>query len=901
MVFIPLRAKLYRPPIVSTVMPRPRLLQHLQRGLTGKVTLVSAPAGFGKSTLVSAWLDQLTAPPPDPTASPAYMASWLSLDESDNQLPRFVHYVVAAIEECVPQSCRTVAELLQDKPEGTVEALADTLVVALNRLSTPLVLVLDDLHLVNATAVFAFLARLVRHAPPQFHLVVITRVDPPLPLNRWRARGDLNELRLHDLCFDLTETTAFLRMSLAEPMAPDLIAQLHHLTEGWVVGLRMAVLAMRDERDYAAFVTGFAANSNRYIIDYLMDDVLDQQPPSVQQFLICTSILTRFCAALCASVVEVDEATAQQHISHIEHANLFLIELTFPVQWYRYHHQFQSMLLSRLHERYEPQAIAALHRLAAAWLAAHGQVDEALRHLMAIDDMDGAARLVEEHRVAALNEQNFHELEAWLAFLPERIVNQRPQLLISQAWVQHYRIENAQCLATTQRAADLLCEQDVTVPEAIKQAIQAEILVLYTSLGTPLDQGETHALIQRAWAQIRPNLPFTHSNVVAWLIALSQRLGMSKFSLEIGLTAYEEATDWPHSAKCRLLYACGVVYWYECKPVQAERTFQQGLLLARQHHVQVAEVLCQFGLAMIASARNQKELAETLHLAVVNAAHTQTGLRTVLSAYSLIRIYAERGRLEAAHHQVDRLKESVAFLARPFLIDQVAALEAYLCLLDGRLSSALRWAFGASHNELYSAEDRIPVIRVRILLAEGSPVSLEAADQILQALTRRHEAEYCGPLLLETHILQALVYEALGEREAALDELGQAVQIAVTNGCVGPLIDEGQLLKQLLYELGKRPEHTYYVQLLLVAFPADHSLAAEARVQPLPEPLTDRELDVLLLLASRFSNKEIAQQLIVSPHTVRNHMSNIFGKLQVENRFEAVKRASALGLLSAPN
>ncbi|HMN28109.1 MAG TPA: hypothetical protein PKE45_08135, partial [Caldilineaceae bacterium] len=228
-----------------------------------------------------------------------------------------------------------------------------------------LVLVLDDLHLINDAAVYLFLTRLIQHAPAQFHLVLITRVDPPLPLSRWRAQGRMNELRHHDLGFNLDETDAFLQANLAMVPAAAIVTTLHECTEGWVVGLRLASLALRNESNYSAVVAGFAANSNRYVIDYLMDDVLDHQPAGVQQFLICTAILNRFCPALCAAVLESDEAEAQQHINHVTRANLFLIELSAPAYWYRYHHQFQNMLLSKLHERYSEQAIALMHRQAA--------------------------------------------------------------------------------------------------------------------------------------------------------------------------------------------------------------------------------------------------------------------------------------------------------------------------------------------------------------------------------------------------------------------------------------------------------------------------------------------------------------------------------------------------------
>jgi LuxR family maltose regulon positive regulatory protein len=901
MSFASLQAKLHRTAPTPSVIARPYLLRQLNEGLAHKVTLVSAPAGFGKSTLVSAWIDTLVTAKPTPTAPPMVKASWLNLDEADNQLPHFLNYLVAAIHESFPHSCEAVTHLLQEKPLPTVEALADTLAGGLTTLSGKFVLVLDDLHVVDDPAIYAFLTRLVQRAPPHFHLVLITRVDPPLPLNRWRARGEINEFRLYDLCFTVEETTTFLCSHLDSPPTTEVVAKLHELTEGWVVGLRLVALALRGESDYGAFVASFEANSNRYIVDYLVDDVLDDQPPAVQEFLICTAILKRFNAGLCAAVVEIDKNTAQQHISHIERENLFLVELGAEGGWYRYHHQFQNMLLSRLHERYDQQAIAALHRQAAGWLAARGQVSEALRHLTAIPDLAAAADLIERERNAALNEQRFSELEEWLAVIPERLLSQRPHLLITLAWVQHHRLENVRCIVTVQRAADRLHEEALSITAIERYLLEAEILAIYLSLDCELDQAETLPLIRLVWAQIKDVVALTHSNVVAWLILISQRLGDLDLAVEIAHTASEAAVEWPQTARCRLLYTSGVVYWYDCKPAQAERIFQKGLQLARQHSLPLSAALCQFGLAAIASAHNQQQLAETLHLAVVNAGYFQSGLRTVLSIYHLIRIYAGQGQPEKALGLVERLKAHATLLGRPYLQEQVAALAAYLSLQCGDLDVALRWALAKSPNGLYNSEDRIPVIRAQILLAEGSSSSLAAAHETLQELAHRHQSEHCGPLLTEVLILQALVWSKMGEVESALDALGRAVQLAVPNGLFGPFVEERSSLERLLHLLGKRPEHAPLVQLMQAAFPSDRTPPVTVATHEMPESLTERELDILHLLAARLSNKEIAQQLIVSPHTVRNHTVNIFGKLQVENRMQAVERARSLGLLPDVN
>jgi LuxR family maltose regulon positive regulatory protein len=892
-----LRAKLQRPVTPATVVPRPALLRRLERGLPGKVTLVSAPTGFGKSTIVSGWLDRIESEAATPDGAERLKTCWLSLEEVDNQLPHFVRYLAAAIEAIYPQSCAALLELLHDKEAATIETLADVLANALTLLPGRLVVVLDDLHRIDDPAVYAFLTRLIQHTSNRLHLVLVTRVDPPLPLNRWRAAGQLNELRHRDLNFTLAETTTFLQNNLEWLPDDATIASLHERTEGWVVGLRLVMLALRNQSDYARFAANVTAANSRYIADYLVDEVLEQQPGATQTFLICTAILTRFCAELGAAVVEIDVASAQQQIDAVARANLFLISLSSPPRWYRYHHQFQSMLLSRLHERYSPQAIAVLHRQAAEWLAAHGQVGEALRHLTTIADFEAVADLIASQRVAALNEHRFHELEEWLALLPPHLLSQDPTLLLGLAWVQDHRLEFSQCLTTVQRAEERLHEQSTTLPVVTQKLLQAEIVALRTSVDESLGEDRALALIQGAWTELRPYLTYTHCIAVVWLSHSCYRLGGGERAGEILLTAFEMTGEWPPMARSRLLYSAGILYWYNCNLARAERLFQQGLELARRHDLHLAATLCHFGLGVVASSCNQHELAETYHLAVVKEPHYQNGLRAVLSAYCLIGIYAQRGEPGEGRRLVDQLKAHAAMLGRPYLINQVGALEAYADLCFGEQAAPLRWALAGSHGAIYSSADRIPLIRAQVLLAEGSPASLELAGQLLAALSGRHQSERAWIFWIDTTVLQALVWAKLGQVELALALLGRAVQRGVPNGVVKSFFAAGPALEPLLYELRKQPEYAQQVQLLGAALPSRRTARIAAASPALPEPLTERERDILQLLAARLSNSEIAQQLIVSVHTVRNHTANLYSKLGVASRREAVAKAYDLGLL----
>lgn len=907
-----IRSKLHRPSLAFGTVPRPNLIQHLHKGLNARITLVSAPAGFGKSTIIGTWLDYIEALPQQ---SLEIRSSWLSLEEGDNQLLRFMRYFVGAIEEKYPQSCDSVVSLIYDKPPATIEALTDVLTDAISQLPGRLVLVLDDLHLIKDEAIYAFLTRLIQYTYRNLHLVLITRVDPPLPLSRWRAQGQLSELRLHDLSFTIEETTAFFDSQLDHLPTEQMIEILHERTEGWVVGLRLVAMALQGSSDYSALIVGFQANSNRYIIDYLMDDVLDQQSPSLQQFLISTSILNRFSPSLCAAVAEISETVAQQHINFLARANLFLINLSSPTQWYRYHHQFQSMLLSRLHERYDEASIMMLHRQAAAWLAAHGQLDDAIPHLLAIPDLTAIADLIESQRTMAINRHRFHELEEWLNLLPMQLLNQRPSLLICLAWVHDHRLDYTQCLATVLRAEALLDEQAAITPDVTNYLLRADIVALRIACDRSLDPDVAIAMIRQSWSEIRPYLAYTHCYLAIWLSLSAHRLVGGNLPLEILQTSLEQTTEWPHMARARLFYSLGIFYWHRCNLNLAERSFQQGMHIARQFKLPLASMLCNFGLALVASGRSQYELAENFHLAVTQDPHFQNGLRAAVSTYALLGMYATRGKPEDGRYLVERLKSHADMMGRPYLINQVAALEAYLALQTNDMNAALRWALVDSHGMMYSASDRIPVIRATILLEEGSTPNLMEAERILDELNRRHEYEHDTAFGVETKIMQAINWSKLGREEEALVYLGKVLQLAVPNGLIGPFLDRGPCLEAMLHRLAMQPEHAQLATLLLSFFPARdripaiveaeivsvpsaaHAIITTTLAQEVVEALTERELDILRLLEDRLSNKEIAQKLVVSTHTVRNHTANIFAKLRANNRFHAVERARELGLL----
>lgn len=898
-----LRAKLHRPASNAVAVSRTRLLKQLRAGLTCRVTLLSAAAGFGKSTLLSAWLDQLQA---EQQPASKVKTGWLTLDSDDNSLPRFVRYVVAVIESIFPHTCTSVTGLMQDNLSASVEDLADAFSDCLRSLPDRFVLVFDDWHAIEDAATHTFVARLVQFAPPAFHLVISTRFDPlQLPLNRWRAQGWLTEVRQRDLCFTLDETAAFLQHSLAGATPTETVTALYGYTEGWPVGLQLAALALRGHPDQAAFLADMAANGNRFALDYLRDDVLAQQPEAVQAFLLSTAVLKRFCVGLCAAVLEIDEAEAQRLLNVVERANLFLVDLSTPAKWYRYHHQFQGMLLSKLSERQAPDKIAALHRRAAHWLSTHGELTEALDCLIRIGDLHAAADMLEAGRTERVNNGRAEELVDALACIPQHILNRRPLLLLSAAWVDGGRLDWASCSAKVERIERLLHEESVSDTHATPATIELELMALRCAMDHRLEGKVTLADIQAVWLRAQPDLAQIAHPVVGMLAEQCQFLGVIGLGLTMIDTALRHNADWPLAAQCDLLSRKATMLMWNCELDAAEPILQSITQMAQQHNLPLAALKSQLTLGVIAGVRHQLDACERYMLEVMADPFIDNAKCAMLAVSRLIEVYVYQGRLDQARHLVEQFQACARTINLRYLHEHAEAMTAYLALAAGDTGTAVAWVLrGLKQGPVHHPVDRLPIIRARILVAEGSAASLQAAILLLNVYIAYMERHHLRFYLVEGMSLHALALAGLGQTEQALAELSHAVQIAVPHGMVGRLIQRGQPMKQLLQALSTHPQHaaqTASAQLVLAAFgDAGETASLPPRAQSpqtLIEPLSDRESDVLRLMAEGLSNKAIAQQLIISPFTVRNHTVNIFGKLQVANRMQAVERARALGLL----
>jgi LuxR family maltose regulon positive regulatory protein len=559
----------------------------------------------------------------------------------------------------------------------------------------------------------------------------------------------------------------------------------------------------------------------------------------------------------------------------------------------------------KLYKRHSESYIVSLYRKAAAWLADHGEIGEALDYLLTIADYGPAADLLESQRLMLLNDRRYQDLADALALLPPQLLNQRPLLLLSQAWIYNFYFERAPCIAVARRVEQMLQTSAERPQEPLRQVIQLELLALLCMDERGQEAEQIVARILASWQKAQPYLAYTHAEIVMTLAGCCQALGNVKAGLYIVDTALARRQEWPVLGYCSILSVRAIMHYWDLNLHQSEHDLQTNLHQARQYDLSSIAGLCQLLLATIAIARFQLDLAEAYLTKVLSDLYVENGRYAILGLIKLIDIYTFQGRPINIQPYVEKVRAYVLMVNLGYVNAHVAALEAYLAMAQGDVTHALGWALGglqeALDTSMYGVSDRTLLIRGRILLREGSPASLEQASQILGALAQHHEKQHIWTFAVEALIAQALALAKLGQMTPALVALGKAVRRAVPSGAVGLFIMEGPYMYTLLQALREQEEYRMLVDLLLATFPPEYAIpvkaVSEAMNGLLAEPLTERETAVLRLLADGLSNKDIAQRLVISVNTVRNHIVNIFGKLQATNRFQAVARARALGLL----
>lgn len=917
-----LTTKLHRPGAEPAWVARPRLLARLDQGLACQRILVSAPSGFGKTTLVGQWLTGIErgaarGDTAERGAGAQLRTAWLSLDEGDNRLAQFLRYLVAAVRGALPDACPTTMALLAATDLPQTAYLADLLASELSALPAPLVLALDDYHLITAPEVHALIDRLLRYPPPPLHLVVLTRADPPLHLARLRVQRALAELRASDLRFAPAEADAFLTQQLGHPLTSDLVQALQARTEGWVGGLQLAGIALQHE-DPRHFLARFHGG-DRLLSAYLLEEVLAQLPPELMAFVLRTALLERFCAPLAETLLDAGSppGSGQAMLDELVARNLFLAPLDATGTWYRYHDLFRDFLHAQLARREGPAQIGALHRRAGAWLAGAGLIDDALHHLLAAGEADSAADLVGEQLHRMLDHAVEHTaLVGWLAQFPAPCLEAHPDLLLAQAWQLAFRFDLAAMAAILARL-DALLAAEPAGPAERHQLRRADRDYLHGYVA--YWRGEfprAHAALERAHARMPETRALAHAHVVLHLALARAQLGRPDAARALVRDALTAAEARQQPTQLILLGALAIL---ELTAANLDAAAQAlGRLLAAADEAvarsawQASGIVATWHawghcfLGQIAYERNDlaaarghwEQIAARRYLASPRAAHE------ALAGLALIAQIQGDGAAAQAH--ADAARAFAVETRNPLAVAVSAALEARLALLAGRQAEALRRSEELLLSVPVSAasvQELPPVTRVRALLADGAPAALTAALRLARSCLAQAEGAHNTRQSIALLALHALLLQAARRPDEAIQTLGRALALGEPAGLTRTFLDLGPPMAALLRAYAAGHPQAAYARRLLAAFAVESGqgpgppLADVTPVAAGAAPLTPRELELLVLIDQRLTIQEIAERLVISTNTVKRHTSNIFAKLGAGNRREACARARDLGLV----
>ena len=900
-----LATKLFVPPPRANWVRRRRLIERLKEGLERKLTLISASAGFGKTTILSEWIAECDRP-----------VAWLSLDDGDNELPRFLaHLVAALLKGADNRSEEGMLRGLQSLQSSPTESIPTLLLNEISGWPAPMVLVLDDYHVIHAKPVDDVLRFLLEHLPPQLHLVIATREDPQLPLGRLRARGHLTELRAADLRFTPEEAADFLGQVMGLALSRDEVIALEARTEGWIAGLQLAALSMQGREDVPQFVRAFAGD-NRYIVDYLVEEVLQRQSDQVREFLLRTSILDRLHGPLCDAVTEQADSAAR--LQFLERGNFFVVALDDNRGWYRYHHLFSEVLSAHLRAESPPDQVAMLHRRASLWYERHGFPADAIRHASAAGDFARAADLIERACPAMAREGQMAALLQWLKPIPDDLVRRRPVLSVWYAGALlasgntgdvEQRLQDAERGAGTEAdaegEADASSTGRVVSDEAELRRLPGSIAMYRAGLALVL--GDVPAVVKYArqvLSLVSPDDHLRRGAAAALLGLASWRSG----DLE---EAYRGFADGIASVRLAGNIADamnGSVALAEIRTAQgrlrdAMRMYERGLQLAEERGEPklrgTADVYV--GMSELYREMGDFDRAERcLRRSREQGEHTGFPHHRYRWRVAMSRMRESQGDLDGA---LALLREAERLYVNDFFVDTrpIGALKARLHAAQGRWREAFDWA---REREL-SVDDDLSYLRefehvtlARIVLARsksepagGSPLD---AIRLLKRLLQAAEAGGRTGSAIEIRVVSALAYQRQGDLPAALATLEKALRAAEPEGFVRIFADEGPPMATLLEAAAKRGIVPEYARRLLTAI---GKAKAAPTVDPrTSEPLSERERDVLRLLRTELSGPDIARELMVSLNTLRTHTKHIHDKLGVNSRRAAVRRAEELGL-----
>jgi len=936
--------RLHHPRLPSTLVTRGRLLQALDTVLEHRLTLLSASAGSGKTTLLSAW-----------AAASSHHVAWLSLDELDNDSTRFWASVIAALRTFLPQIAEVALAMLYSPQPPPLSTILTLLLNEVTACSSELILILDDYHVIEDQAIHDSLIFFLEHLPANLHLVLSSRVDPGLPLSRWRMQGQMAEMRDTDLCFTQEEAIGFLTQAMGLSLSEEEVVMLERRTEGWIAGLQLAALAMRKREDLSAFIKTFAG-SHRYLLDYVVEEILQRQPISIQRFLLQTAVLSRMNAALCQAVTaEPQLQTSQQRLEFLERANLFVVPLDEQRQWYRFHSLFREVLLVRL-QASQPEQVPLLHQRAARWYEAQGYVHEAMAHALAARDYSFAAEVLERAVEQLWMNGEAKTASTWVMALPDTILREHIDFALTSALNLLYSAQNM----PEQQWAEALAQSEQMIAR-VEHARQSE-------RNTPLSEAdearfhnrirllrglvEMRAAFREGWMQQVRSIahqiqPLVVEEQVAWkwipmygLFVSAQLLGDSVLLLPELLALKQQALqeqDRYTAIVVMCWLAAAFLYGGHLRLLQQECLQVQDLLEQLDCQISVA-AYPSLDLSFLFYAWNQLEEAEIcLQKVMRHARHWQDTNLLVWCYCTYVKVFLTSGRVAEAEQTLQEVQHLIQRTGFTVYDPEVTAAQASLWLAQGNLSAAGAWAthfvFNPDVQEYIREEEYLALARVYLAQQQYE----QCLQLLAQLLSRMEQVERRWDII---HILalQVAALQVCGEVTQARQVAVRLLTLTESEGYIRVYLDAGEPMRQVLQALLDAPDEVVslsYVSTLLAAFEQEerkralpapqagflsprqgtllparthdksgpYGLDGHAPLQSaspatqLLEPLTPREQEVLRLLAAGTTNQEIANRLVVSLTTVKKHVGNILMKLAAENRTHAVTRARELSLL----
>ena len=910
--------KLFAPPTRTKLVHRPDLLERLSDGLDRKLTLLSAPAGFGKTTLVSHWVENLQGN--NEIDGQPIKVTWLSLDGDDNDPVCFLTYFIAALNQSKDIETdigQGALNLLQSPQPPSANNILISLINDLAVIPNKIIFVLDDYHLIESKEIHQALIFLLENLPPQLHLVIATRQDPHLSLGRLRARNQLTELRAADLRFTFSEAADFLNQVMGLNLSSGDIAELETRTEGWIAGLQLAAISMQGRKDHTGFIKSFTGG-HRLVLDFLIEEVLGQQPESIQNFLLQTAILDRMTGSLCDALT--CQENGQETLEMLDRANLFIVPLDEERRWYRYHHLFGDLLRQRLRQT-QAEQLKELHDKASEWYKQNGLIDQAIEHALKSKDFDQAAYLIQS-QIDMLWQRGEHgKLRRWVQALPEKLLLTEPQLGLIHAYYLHTIGEYTSAEQLLQRIEQILDPHgngdDVIPSLEYKHLLEIERLKLRGRLSSIRAliysfDGNVKGIIKQA----NRALEYLPEQDLTWRNFSGFALGDAHSYLGDMAASYD--------ARFTTLRACeaeGNIFYIILAALKLATTLREQGELYRTRD------LC----------NDQVRLAEKNNLAEINIVgcirtilgevndleraiqHARQGVKIAeggqnlvflsMSYLYLMRVFFSKKDLAGAKEVFDKVLRLEREMTIPiWLSSQMAAWQAKFWLLQDDLEAVSNWA---DKREILVYDDQHThegidhlsmidhIVYARVLIAQDR---MEETIQLLRHLYKTAERSGRISRSIEIRMLQALAYHSTGQTEQAMESFEHVLNLAEPKGFIRIFVDEGQPMTSLLYEALSRGIKPEYVQRLLAAFPItkqeeDASTKHQVDQTGLIEPLSDREIEVLQLIAKGLTNQEISNKLFLSMHTVKTHTRNIYSKLGAHHRAEAVAKARDFGIL----